>query len=73
LEVDSEGRIKPVFEVESSTSVVTWEGKENHMAEIEKAGKILRPKMGTVKRKKEEFDKMEFGKIEFPSQRVEGT
>jgi hypothetical protein len=53
--------------------VVTWKGKENHMAEVEKAGKILRPKMGMIKGKKEEFDKMEFGKVEFPSQRVEGT
>lgn len=73
LEADSEGRIRPVFEAGSDTSVVTWKGKENHMAEVEKAGKILRPKMGMIKGKKEEFDKTEFGKVEFPSQRVEGT
>lgn len=73
LEADSEGRIRSVFEAESDTSVVTWKGEENYMAKIEKVGKILRPKMGMIKGKKEEFDKMEFGKVEFPSQRVEGT
>jgi hypothetical protein len=43
------------------------------MAEVEKAGKILRSKMEMIKGKKEEFDKTEFGKVVFPSQRVEGT
>jgi len=71
LEVDGEGRIKAVFEGESDTSVVTWKGKENHMAEIEEAGKILRPKMRTIQERKEEFAKMEFGNLDFPSQRVE--
>jgi len=64
LEANSKGRIRPVFEAESDTSVVTWKGEENYMAEIEKVGKILRPKMGIIKGK-EEFDKMKFGKVEF--------
>ena len=71
LEVDGEGRIKALFEEGSDTSVVTWKGKKNHMVAIEEAGKMLRPKMGTVEEKKEEFAKMEFRKVEFPSQCVE--
>lgn len=73
MEVDGEGRIKAVFEEESDTSVVTWKGKENHMVEIEKAGKVLRPKMKTVIERKEELAKVEFGKVEVPSQRMERT
>ena len=46
LEADSEGRIRPVFEAESDTSVVTWKGEENYMAKIEKVGKILRRRWG---------------------------
>ncbi|KUJ08003.1 uncharacterized protein LY89DRAFT_742299 [Mollisia scopiformis] len=69
LETYGEGRIKAVFEENSGTRVVTWKGKDNHMEEIEKTGKILRPKMDGAFDKREEFGKMEFEKVDFPSQR----
>ena len=58
LEIDAESKIEAVFAEDSDTSVVTWKGKENHMAEIERAGKLLRPKMEMVKERKEDFDKI---------------
>jgi hypothetical protein len=73
LVVDTEGNCKPVFDRNSGTSVITWKGKEAHMAEIQEVAQSLRPFVGSVQQRKKEFEQMEFEKGESPGQRRQGA